>query len=106
MHISKIILVLLTVGVLALVPTIATAQPTTYEFDKTSGDWDTPGNWNPTSGPPQAGDTAIIGSGKTCTISEADQAALHVEVVGTLIIKARTLSMFASGGAAATLKLN
>ena len=52
MHIAKIILVLLTVGALALVPTVVTAQ--TFTFDKTDADWNTATNWNPTNGPPKA----------------------------------------------------
>ena len=105
MHISKIILVLLSVGALALVPTVATAQPT-FIFDVTSGNWHTRENWDPTSGPPQAGDRAIIPSGKTCTIDTANQEALVVEVIGTLIIKGKTLSMLPTSTTSPSMKVN
>lgn len=95
MRIAKIILVLLTVGALALVPTVATAQP--FTFNVTSGDWETPTNWNPPTGPPAAGDVATIPSGKTCRIETADQAVFDLLVIGELIIKGKTLSMLENG---------
>lgn len=93
MHISKIILVLLTIGALALVPTIATAQ-TTRTFDVTSGVWDTPGNWDP-SGKPVAGDTAIILDGQTCKVEDDHQAVkiLDLRSGGTLEINGKRLTL-------------
>lgn len=93
MNISKIILTLLTIGALVLVPTVATAQ--TFTFTETDGDWNTPTNWNPTDGPPQAADNAIIPDDTICRVKTENQAAADVDVQsgGTLVIESKSLTI-------------
>ncbi len=87
MHISKIILVLLTVGALVLVPLVASAQ-TTYTFQEADGDWHSEDHWDP-EGRPGANDTAVIPDDTICRVTTADQAARSAAVQsgGTLIIE-------------------
>jgi hypothetical protein len=73
----------------------AIAQGIEYHFVPTEGVWGSINNWLPNTGPPGAGDTAIIGADKTCKVSTANQTAETVQVAanGTLEIKGRTLSI-------------
>jgi len=40
-----------------------------YSFDVADGNWNVPGNWYPTNGPPGAGDTAIIQGDRHCHVT-------------------------------------
>lgn len=53
-----------------LLVTADAARAITYSWNVASGDWFTPGNWSP-SGPPGAGDDAVISNGGTCTLDAA-----------------------------------
>lgn len=66
----------------------------------TNGDWDVPGNWNPL-GPPDAGDTATIPSGKTAFVEDADAVVDSISNAGTVEIIDRTLTL-GSGSSATT----
>lgn len=110
MYISKIIIALLTVAAIVLVPSIATAQPTTYTFLEDDANWNTAGHWDPDTGPPEAGDTAIIPDDTICRIKTFDQAAANVEVQsgGKLVIESKKLLLDELGslGVDGTLELN
>lgn len=98
MRTTMTIFVLTLATILAFAP-VANAQIDTYTFNKTSGKWNFAANWDgPGPGPPKAGDKAIIPSGKTCTIVDADQAAEIIDVQGTLEIKDRQLRVGKAGG--------
>src|SRR5690242_6619046 len=49
---------------------VGSAHAAGYSWNVASGDWFTPGNWNP-NGVPGAGDDATISNGGTCTLSAA-----------------------------------
>ena len=68
---------------------------TTFEFtgDGNGTTWGDRFNWNPTTGPPVRGDTAIIPSGKTCKVKDGNRVAEFVEVYGTLGIESRQLEI-------------
>lgn len=67
-------------------------------FLPTSGNWDSAGNWS-CGDIPGSDDTAIIASGKTCTVASggSDQACISFDVGGTLVIETgRTLTISAN----------
>jgi hypothetical protein len=91
-------------SVLHVAVAIAQGQQT-YTFDgngSSSGVWSLPQNWAPETGPPQAGDTAIIPDTFTCLVQGADAAAKVVSVQsgGKLIIDGKTLTIAYSSSAA------
>ncbi|MCG3129921.1 MAG: hypothetical protein FLDDKLPJ_00659 [Phycisphaerae bacterium] len=59
---------------------------TDFTFTATDGDWSDPNNWSP-NGTPGSSDTATIPSGKTCRISNANQAIKILNVEGTLYLE-------------------
>ena len=108
MNISKLILTLLTMVVLVLGPSVASAED--FTFDATDGDWNSPENWLEDGGPPRTGDRATIPNGKTCRLQTADQAAYVVSVQsgGKLVIESKKLLLDEVGSLAVdgTLELN
>jgi hypothetical protein len=65
-HSARVVAVVVTI--VATVAFAARAQATSYTWNVSSGDWFTPGNWSP-SGPPGAGDSAVIANGGTATLN-------------------------------------
>ncbi|MCG3128677.1 MAG: hypothetical protein CHACPFDD_03567 [Phycisphaerae bacterium] len=71
------------------------AHATVYTFTGNQNSrWALPGNWDPPTGKPGAGDKAIIPNGKTCLV-DSDEAAEVVEIASgaTLTIAGKTLLM-------------
>ncbi len=76
---------------------------TEYTFQAQPGDnsWGTPGNWDPPTGPPQAGDTAIIPNQELCIVDDSEAAqVVTVQSGGTLRIDGKTLTVAYGSGAA------
>ena len=96
MRIARITLTL--AGMLAFASSAATA--TDYSFTADDGVWDLAGNWDPDTGPPQAGDKATIPDGKICRVQEDDQEAheVVVEEGGTLGIVSKDLTIGEGSG--------
>ena len=75
----------------------APALADSFTFNVTNGVWNEASNWSPTSGPPAAGDTAEIPTGRTCRVEDDDQACKTLEVYGTLKVDDKTLTIDADG---------
>ncbi|MGE0481158.1 MAG: hypothetical protein AB7Q17_11865 [Phycisphaerae bacterium] len=80
---------------------------TSYTFQPSSGDWNTPEHWDPT-GVPGVGDTATIPDGKTCVIAAANQACSQITIAagGTHGVVGKDLSMQTSGGLSSQIKIH
>ena len=98
----------LLVGVLALVPAGASAEPLCEDTwtGASEGNWETGSNWS-TGKVPTSSEVACIGSGKTVDVTGGSQNASVLEDKGTLAITSGTLELSngleASSAAALTI---
>lgn len=87
---------------LSLIPAGVVAE--VYIFvGSADGPWRIANNWDPATGPPHAGDKAIIPNGKTCLV-DSDEAGelVDVQTGGTLTIAGKTLALADDGAAGQT----
>lgn len=94
--------ILFALTVIAACSVAAVAE--TFTFDATDGIWGDSQNWDP-PGTPGSADTAIIPSGKTCRIEDADRdiKILDVQSGGTLRIDSRKLTVHQTSGTGVTV---
>lgn len=103
MHTTKMIV---TVAIAPLfLAGIAIAETFTFA-EVENPTWDDRINWLPIGGPPGAGDTAIIPSGETCIVRDANQAAKIIQVSGTLGIEGKALVIGDTPGSTTTSTLD
>lgn len=69
--------------IVACAALVAPARATTYTFTgNVDDDWANPNNWNPSTGFPGAGDTAIIPNNLECNVKSQNHAASVIQAPG------------------------
>lgn len=96
---TTVTIALALVCVMSVGASSAIAQDT-FTFNVTNGVWNRHQNWlGPAGEKPEAGDTAIILTGQTCRVEDADQAAklIHVQPNATLRLLGKSLTLGEEG---------
>jgi len=90
-----------------LLGAVSQARPTTYTSANGGGAWSSAGSWSPGSGPPAAGDTAIISQSNPITVSSSVGAAtVTVNASGVLTVNASGVVTAPTVGVSGQLLIN